>query len=252
MTTLLVDGDVVAMIATVSTQEVTDWGDGLVTRFGNLDESRQKVDTAMAHYMETLKADRVIVCFSDREGIFRHSIFTDYKANRKESVKPVDYYDIVEYMNAVYECHTWPRLEADDVLGIIATDPEYAREEMIIVSIDKDMRTIPGQWANIRKDLEVEQISTFDANYHWMTQALTGDPVDGYKGLPQVGKVKAEKILDPCQDLEEMWNAVLEAFLDRGHSYDDCLTQVQLARILRREDYNVDGTINLWTPEVFN
>ena len=34
-------------------------------------------------------------------------------------------------------------LEADDVLGILATEP--SNEERIIVSIDKDLYQIPGQ-----------------------------------------------------------------------------------------------------------
>ena len=38
-------------------------------------------------------------------------------------------------------------------------------------------------------------INEKEANYFHMLQTLTGDPTDGYKGCPNIGKVTAEKIL---------------------------------------------------------
>ena len=47
-----------------------------------------------------------------------------------------------------------------------------------------------------------------------------------------------------------MWVAVLEAFAQKGISYDDALVQAQVARILRGGEYDLNtNTTNLWSPE---
>ncbi|QZI86249.1 hypothetical protein PODOV005v1_10015 [Vibrio phage PS32B.2] len=44
------------------------------------------------------------------------------------------------------------------------------------------------------------------------TQLLTGDTVDNIPGLPRVGPVKAEAILNECNGMEECLKAVREAY----------------------------------------
>ena len=74
-------------------------------------------------------------------------------------------------------------LEADDVLGILATEP--SNEERIIVSIDKDLYQIPAKVSKDGKTYEGYQKN--EANYWHMMQTLTGDSTDGYSGCPKVG-----------------------------------------------------------------
>jgi len=248
MTTLLIDGDVVAYTAAASEHTVIDWGDGESVH-SDLEAMKQKVDSALSSYMKQLGGTKMTVAFSHTGDTFRHTIWSDYKAHRRNP-KPPNYWELVAYIEDVYRCERWEHLEADDVLGLLATAPKSG--DTIIVSVDKDMRTLVGKWANIRKDCEVEEIDQFHADYHWMTQALTGDTADGYKGLPGIGPKKAEKILEGCRDVDEMWDAVLGAFLHKGLTYDDALTQAQLARILRHGDLQKDGNVTLWTPQLLS
>ena len=88
-------------------------------------------------------------------------------------------------------------LEADDLLGILATTlPKYS--DAIVVSLDKDLRTIPGRHLNPSKETSpavVRVITELEADTAWLMQTLMGDSTDGYTGVPGIGPKKAEKIL---------------------------------------------------------
>ena len=85
----------------------------------------------------------------------------------------------------------WKNLEADDVMGIMATEP--TQEDRVLVSIDKDMRTIPCTLSN--DGSTTTQIPQRLADYNFMLQVLTGDKVDGYDGIDGVGIKTAEKLI---------------------------------------------------------
>ena len=134
-------------------------------------------------------------------------------------------------------------LEADDLLGIWQTRGDY--DKSIIVSEDKDLKTIPG-W--LYRQGKLEEISEQHANYNWMMQTLTGDATDGYSGLPGTGPKKAEKIPHEALDglgsmqlapaLTYMWDHVVAAYEKAGLAVEDALLQARLARILRASDWD--------------
>jgi hypothetical protein len=64
-----------------------------------------------------------------------------------------------------------PGLEADDCLGILATLPSFMRgRQKVIVSVDKDMKGIPGFFHDMGKpDLGIQPISREDADLWHMT-----------------------------------------------------------------------------------
>ena len=200
---------------------------------------------------ETLKADQVILCLSDRKANFRKEFDPTYKSQRA-SEKPTLWYTVREFIESGemdYPMVHLPKLEGDDVLGLMATHPE-ATDTRIMVSIDKDMKTIPGLLYNPQKpDLGVVPISQDDADRWWMTQTLTGDATDGYPGLRGCGPKNAEKFLFGCTGIEELWEAVVNAYAGKGFSEDDAINQARLARILRHGDYNTTThEVNLWHP----
>ena len=88
-------------------------------------------------------------------------------------------------------------LEADDVLGIIATMPEN-KGKVTVVSDDKDLKTVgPSRLYRPMTD-ELLEISEADADRYFLTQVLTGDVTDGYKGIPGIGPKKAEAYSAPA------------------------------------------------------
>ena len=96
--------------------------------------------------------------------------------------KPLALPAIREWMRTEFRTFHRPSLEGDDVMGILATSDKIIRGEKVIVSIDKDMKTIPGLVFNPSRDNEPRGVSVGEANYWHLFQALTGDQVDGYAG----------------------------------------------------------------------
>jgi len=140
----------------------------------------------------------------------------------------------------------WKNLEADDVMGIMATEP-HPTEDRIIVSIDKDMRQIP---AKVSRDGEtVEEIPQRLADYWFMIQTLAGDSTDGYTGLPNVGVKTAEKMIKQYTNvpLLDLWKIVVGAYKSKGYSKKEALQQARVAHILRHKEYNKKtGKVKLW------
>ena len=95
----------------------------------------------------------------------------------------------------------------------------------------------------------METVSEDEANARLFSQALTGDATDGYSGLKGVGPKTADKILDGCVTEQELWTAVVDAYVGKGCTAEDALLSVRLARILRQGEYdsNTDQPI-LWEP----
>lgn len=196
-----------------------------------------------------------VICFSAPPN-FRYTIDPTYKNNRASSRKPLGYALMREKLEAEFKCKSMPGLEADDVMGILATKP--GNKHRIIVSQDKDMKTIPTTiWTG--KDLL--HISDGAADYNHMYQTLIGDVSDGFKGCPGIGPVKAEKLLTvnavassiserAYENRKLMWSAIVAAYEKAKLTEADALVQARLARILRYSDWDtVKKEPILWTPQ---
>lgn len=255
--TLLIDADVVAYTAAAGGQKAYDFGDTGVALA--LDPLEDVVDSAHAKIRDIRskfgKPD-IVLCFTDSDGNFRKKLLPTYKGTRKE--KPVHLMPLREELSKHYTTYLKPTLEGDDVMGILATHPTLIKGEKVIVSIDKDMRQIPGRLYNPDKDHEI-WVTQLDGDYWHMTQTLTGDPVDEYDGLRGVGKVKAAKILGSNygEGLAVWWARVRAAYYDKLCVTDMSLTaiddaalvQARCAKILQYTDYDFKRKeVKLWQP----
>ena len=239
---LLIDGDILTYRTCWAVQNEVEWEDGILTTATNLKELQAQVSNTLKYWQEKLEISRFMICFSPKGSkYFRHKILADYKGNRKATRKPLGYHFLVEHLKEMYSTFTLPDCEADDALGILATDGTFSRN--VIVSIDKDMLTIPCEYFNM--DTEVtETVTETLANYMHLYQTLFGDNTDNYKGCPGVGPKKAVEILEI-----PIWDSVLAAFHRAGLTEEDALVQARVARILRADDYNFkNGEITLWEP----
>lgn len=246
--TLLIDGDIVAYEASSAVEQEIRWDDDLHTLHSNLDEAKRLVEDKLLGWQERFSSD-VVIAFSDSTN-FRKSIYPDYKSNRKSKRKPLAYKELKQWMEGVWETYQRPGLEGDDVLGILATHPKAIRGQKIIVSIDKDMKTIPGYVWNPDKDDQPVFYDEAEADYWFMYQTLTGDTTDGYPGLPGCGPVKAKKLLDDTDPLH-WWDSIVEEYAKKGLHEGDALTQARCARILRYTDYDFSKKeVKLWSPTV--
>ncbi|MDQ2066721.1 hypothetical protein Q9295_10060 [Xinfangfangia sp. CPCC 101601] len=181
---------------------------------------------------------------------FRKDLYPEYKANRKD-IKPHPVLfplkdEVMELQATIWE----DDMEADDLIGIRVTEDPSMR---LAVSADKDFATLPCQLftpaSHGKTQGSLTSYNEDEANWNWLIQAMTGDTIDNYKGIPGVGPKKAAKVIPAPAPLDVMWPAVERAFIDAKMTKDDALTMARLARILRHGDYNFETKeTKLWTP----
>lgn len=248
MRTLLLDADIIAYKVACLNEELYQWGPEGADPAVAVDHAGAKklADEIIEDYCEELKTNDVIICLTDSVN-FRKELNPTYKENRAAHRRPELLAFVKEYLKQ-YRTYQRPRLEADDVMGILATHPRWIRGEKIMVSEDKDMRTVPGLvWNPRHPDLGILEISELDADRFHMWQTLCGDQVDGYPGCPGIGPVYAEEILG--LDRDELWDFVLFAYCSKGLTEDDAILQARMARILRASDWNNrEKKVRLWQP----
>jgi len=242
---LLIDGDILLYKIAMNNEVETHWGDGLWTLHSDANICKADVDLVIDDLGASLEADDYVVALTDSKN-FRKDVLPTYKNNRKDKRKPLALKELREYVIKKHKGVVWDNLEADDVLGIMATEP--TEEERIVVTIDKDLKTVP---CNLSSDgLNVERIPERLADYWFMIQTLTGDKVDGYDGVEGIGIKTAEKLIKKYTNvpLLDLWKIVKKIYVDKGYTEAEALQQARVARILRHGEYNKKtGKVKLWT-----
>jgi DNA polymerase-1 len=208
---------------------------------------------ALAYFQESVvdvlaehPGHQPVLAIGDRT-TYRAGIFPAYKANRKKETKVAGWPALVASVEQLAQASGWEiarlaNVEADDVLGILAGPGD------VIVSIDKDLLTVPG---NHYRSGELVSQSLHAANLAFFSQALIGDRSDHYPGCPGVGEKGAEKLLAGLNSEREMWAAVVGAFQKAGLTAQAALVQARCARILRPGEYDHDRQQPiLWQPPV--
>jgi DNA polymerase-1 len=246
-TRLLIDADILTYRTCWAVQDEVKWDDDIITLATNLKELESQAESSVEYWKDKFEVpdplrENVILCFSDRSNNFRRKIFPEYKANRKGSKKPLGYNHLEQYLKRLYNSCVLDNCEADDALGVLATS---TKDRNIILSIDKDMMTIPCEYFNMDSE-ETMQIDEKLADFYFYQQTLTGDSVDNYKGCPGIGIKRATALL---KEEGVKWKTVVKAFAKAGLDEFAALTQARVARILRAEDYNFGKEeVVLWTP----
>jgi hypothetical protein len=247
----LIDGDVLLYQVCRGCEKDADFGDMHVLH-SDFEEVRQVFALRIQEIGDTLGVPLGTIAFSDQEN-WRKSVMPSYKAHRKDVRKPIAFHRLKAWAIDNYPSSIQPRLEADDVLGLLQTD------ETIIVSIDKDLGTVPGWFAHIRVNHEIEVAFTTDeqARYRHMLQGLMGDRVDGYPGCPGVGIKTAEKVLDRvCQipgsmaDTEWLnaWESVVYQYEKQGCTVEDAQENFMVAKILSSPSQYTNGAVHITMP----
>lgn len=256
--TLLIDADVVAYQCAAKLEHASEWAPGHWTWHVNFDHVCDAVDSTIIGIKEKLEADNVRICLTDPEHNFRKDVLPSYKMHRATVRRPLVLLHVKEWLVQEREGIVVPGLEGDDVMGILAT--RKTKAEQIIVSLDKDMKTIPGKYVRTRAVVndegvevygawEIRDISEAEANHYFLTQALTGDVTDGYGGCPGVGPKKAEEIVLLEDTIAKNWERIVATYAKKGLGEEEALRQARCARILRASDYDLKKKeVILWTP----
>jgi DNA polymerase-1 len=237
---LLIDGDQFIHKATAALEREVRWDDQNHVLYSNVEECWDNVKAMLDRIFERFSSTDHALCFTSAPNFRRELIDPTYKAARGQR-KPLCYAALRERVDGNYNTVSYPGLEADDVMGILATKP--GQRDNIIVSQDKDMKTIP---TTVWDGKDLIKITEREANYWHLYQTLVGDSSDGYKGCPGVGPVKARQILEL-----PYWGRVVFAFEKAGLGEAAALTQARLARILRWNDWDTEEKKpKLWIPNL--
>jgi DNA polymerase I len=243
-TTLLIDADVLAFEASVIAEESIEWKDEMWTVHADMALAKARVINRVEEFKDMMKTDSVTMCLTDRAN-FRRVLNPEYKANRSKSRLPIILRQVKQWIIEELDGQMWANLEADDIISILATDKEMD-EETIIISIDKDFKSVPGIFYDYNKG-EYHQPSEEEADNYHLVQTIAGDHTDGYSGVPGIGVTRAERLL---QSDGYTWETVVKSYEKAGLTEQDALTNAWMARLLRADNYSFrTNTIKkLWTP----
>lgn len=184
------------------------------------------------------ECDKIALAFScSREENFRKDYWKKYKEHRGAVAKPDSMLDVIDAMKALYSTLWEDRLEADDIMGRLASS-----EEAVAVTIDKDLRCTPGWHWNPDKEWEARYVTVEQADRFFYKQWMMGDSTDKIPGIPKVGPVKADRLLEAerPQNWEPM---VMVEYEKRELSEEYALSQATAVRILRHNEEP-----KLWQP----
>ena len=139
--TLLIDADWLIYNSCCACEQDTRWNDWEHTLHSDERDILNLIENRLDVYRTIADSKHdIVMCFTSYP-TFRHEIFPEYKINRIGKRKPLALRSVIEKVKEVYETVAYEHLEGDDVLGLLATNGRY--KDPIIVSVDKDMRTLP-------------------------------------------------------------------------------------------------------------
>lgn len=217
---LLIDGNSIINRAFYGLPDLTN-GQGIHTGaiYGFL--------STMFKMIEDENASHIAVAFDVHQPTFRHLKYDKYKSGRnpmpeelKQQVPLLK--QLLQSMNIM--TIEQGGIEADDILGTMATISENHGFAVTILSGDRDLlqiasdtvkvcvpKTVKGK-TSIEVYYEKDVIDRYKVNakQYIELKALKGDSSDAIPGLPGVGEKTAEKLMAEYGSIEEIYNHIDE------------------------------------------
>ena len=219
MTTVLIDGDLIAYRCAAVNENANE---GLAC---------WQTDQLLSRILEELDATNWHIYLSG-DNNFRYNIDPNYKANRRDQPRPRFLEAVRRYLVLTHGARLCDGYEADDALGMHAT--QFPELGLIICSIDKDLLQLEGKHYNfVRRELVT--VSRLGGLRTFYEQLLVGDASDNISGCPGIGKAKAPKLLEGCDDEECLVQCCWGAFERAGATESEFIRDARLLYILRSE-----------------
>ena len=172
--------------------------------YREIEEAQAKFDEqfmSIVNKLEDMYPVERVITFSGSKGNFRKLITSDYKANRKKQELPPLLNEMHQYVKDQYDSVWGYGIETDDMVARYwyELSNELGRNNVMIVSIDKDYKQFPCLMYNYHyKHKEVLDISEDEALYNFYEQMIIGDTADNVNYFKGKGKKFAEKYLAEC------------------------------------------------------
>jgi len=173
--------------------------------------------------IETEKPDHLAVIFDRSEPTFRHEMFKEYKANRVDFPEElVPQLPMIKELLSYLKIPVYDKigLEADDIIGTLATRASKLGYQAYCVTSDKDFMQLVDD--NIKLLRPVRGNDTLDlVSYEQVkdkfgvrpnqvieVQALTGDSVDNIPGVKGIGEKTAIPLIQEYGNLEGLYDNI--------------------------------------------
>ncbi|MCD9538988.1 DNA polymerase I [Photobacterium carnosum] len=166
--------------------------------------------------LRQFSTDRIAVIFDAKGKTFRNDIYSEYKANRPPM--PEDLRGQIEPLHAVIKAMGLPLIaisgvEADDVIGTLATQASLQGMPVLISTGDKDMAQLVDQHVtliNTMTDVVMDSagvVDKFGVGPELIIDylALMGDQADNIPGVPGVGEKTATALLQGLGGLDTLY-----------------------------------------------
>lgn len=193
-----------------------------------------ELERRISRLLIALRADAAVFALAGR-GNWRRALWPAYKAHRRVRPRPPLLAEARRALEANWRTHSAPLLEADDVLGLAATDAGYLQpgadagpgsvpiapeppgvaalraerddaapaarsatgpgDGVERVIVSRDKDLLTVPGLHGRANGEIRRVEPEQAALAHLSLALTGDAADGYKGCPGIGPVKASRLL---------------------------------------------------------
>lgn len=206
--------------------------------FQDIADARNKFDEQFMKIIndleEVYQIDSFIV-FSGARGNFRKRIAKSYKANRTQPLPPL-FNQIKDYLVTQYDSIGAYGVETDDLVASYwkRLSDQLGRENVMIVSIDKDYKQLPALIYNYHYNhLCIYDVSEGEAIYNFYAQMIIGDSADNINYFKGKGVRFAEKYLADCSSNYSYTRAIYKLFIESYKSkarlkYMECFHLLKL------------------------
>ncbi len=201
-----------------------------------------KIRSAVFRLLQYQRGDIIkpLIVLSPKK-TFRNDLSDDYKANRG----PLLIHGIKQLkLMVMHRLPNWalvaPNIEADDVCIYYADVHNY-----LVSAIDKDViNACSTSCYNYNTRSWGTPNSPHDIEAWYIKQSLMGDTIDGIKGAPDVGKIRAQAFVDKYLGEPYSWSNYIDMFGDEALA----LQAMNLVRMDRLHNINGKLVHQPWEP----
>ena len=232
---LLVDADSLVFASCYSGKEDEKYYTDIEGARGKFDEQFMNIVNRLEDEFDIQK----VLTFNGSRGNFRKKLNPTYKANRKNAELPPLLFEMHQYVKDQYNSIYGYGLETDDLVAKYWKNlsDEIGRENVMIVSLDKDYKQFPCLMYNYHyKHQCIYDISEASALYNFYEQMIIGDGADNVNYFKGKGKAFAKKWYDGCKTKYQYTRRLFELFKQEYKSkarekYIECYNLLKLRTI---------------------
>lgn len=229
---LLVDADSLIFASCYSNDKQGQFYEDIGDAINKFDQQFMKIVNDLEERFEIEK----VITFNGSKGNFRKKITPVYKANRKKQDLPPLLHDMHDYVKKQYNSVYGYGIETDDLVSAywFSLSKDLGRENVMIVSIDKDYRQFPALIYNYHYNhREIIDITPEEAMFNFYSQMIEGDTADNVNYFKGKGKKFAENYLKNCKTKYQYTKKMYELFKEKYKSkarqkYVECYNLLKL------------------------